>query len=250
MRWLLVALFTTAAAFAAGQALPDGDGKEIVSGTCGSCHGVDLITAKNSSREDWSGVVDRMKGYGANLDAKQTTTLLDYLAKNFGPKGAAPGAPAAPAGAPAAGGQDDDAAGKALVNGLCSSCHGADLITAKQSTRGEWESIVDRMKGYGANLDDKQLKTLLDYLAKAYGPKQQAAATTAAPAAASADAGKAILENSCGNCHDLDLVSNRTGTQAEWQDIVDRMNGRGAGIAEKDLPVLVQYLTKTYPPKN
>lgn len=244
MRWLLVALFTTTAAFAAGQALPDGEGKAIVNGTCASCHGVDLITAKNSSREDWSGVVDRMKGYGATLDAKQTTTLLDYLVKNFGPKGAAP-----PAAAPAAGGQDDDAAGKALVNGMCASCHGADLITGKQANRGEWESIVDRMKGYGASLDDKQLKTLLDYLAKTYGPKQQAAAT-ATPAAASADAGKALLENSCGNCHGVDLVSGRTGTQAEWQDIVDRMNGRGAGIADKDIPVLVQYLTRTYPTKK
>jgi cytochrome c5 len=142
-----------------------------------------------------------------------------------------------------------------MVNGVCSSCHGADLITGKQSTRVEWEGVVERMKGYGASLDDKQKTTLLDYLAKTYGPKQQAAATTATPVAASADAGKAdagkaILENFCGNCHDLDLVTNRVGTQSEWQELVDRMNGRGAGVADKDVPVLVQYLTKTYPPKK
>ena len=52
------------------------------------------------------------------------------------------------------------------------------------------------------------------------------------------------------NCHDLDLVSNRTGTQAEWQEVVERMNGRGAGVADKDIPVLVQYLVKTYPTKK
>ena len=135
--------------------------------------------------------------------------------------------------------QDDaaEAAGKALVNGLCASCHGADLITAKQATRTEWKDVVDRMKTYGASLDDKQATTLLDYLEKHHGKQ------------AAADPGKGILEASCGTCHDLDLVSGRTGTQAEWQEVVERMNGKGAGVSEKDVPVLVQYLVKTYPKK-
>jgi hypothetical protein len=42
---------------------------------------------------------------------------------------------------------------------------------------------------------------------------------------------------------------NRTGNQAEWQEVVDRMNGRGAGVADKDVPALVAYLAKTYPRK-
>jgi cytochrome c5 len=244
MRWLLVALFTTAAAVAAGQnpPLPEGEGKAIVSSSCVNCHGLDLITPKQAARDEWSGILDRMKSYGLNLSAPQSTTVLDYLVKNFGPKGQA--APAA--GAPAAGGQNDatETAGKALVDGLCSSCHGADLITAKQIARTEWQGIVDRMKGYGANLDDKQTSTLLDYLAKHYGPKE--VASTSTPAAAGADPGKAILEGFCASCHDLDLVSGRTGTESEWKDIVDRMNGRGAGVADKDVSALVQYLTKTY----
>jgi cytochrome c5 len=240
MRWLLLAFFTTAAALAGAQnvALPEGDGKAIVSGACTSCHGLDLITAKKSTRAEWSQVVDRMKTYGTTLDATQTTTVIDYLTRSFGPAGAA-------APAPAAQGGDAAAAGKALMNGLCASCHGVDVITAKQASRNEWKDVVDRMKGYGATLDEKQNATLLDYLEKNHGPKQAATATTAG-----ADAGKTILEQSCANCHDLDLVSNRTGTQAEWQEVVDRMNGRGASVAEKDVPALVQYLTKMYPPKK
>jgi cytochrome c5 len=244
MRWLLVGLFTTAAALAAGQnpPLPEGDGKAIVSGACVTCHGLDVITAKQVSRDEWTGIVERMKGYGSNLDNKQSTTVLDYLAKNFGPKGQAPapGAPpTTPPTTPPAGGDDTEAAGKALVSGVCSSCHGADLITAKQASRTEWQGIVDRMKSYGMNLDEKQTNMLLDYLVKHYGPKEAASA-------AGADAGKKVLEGFCASCHDLDIVSGRTGTQAEWQDVVDRMNGRGAGVPDKDVPVLVQYLTKTY----
>ena len=151
-------------------------------------------------------------------------------------------ATAATLGTHAATAQDDpDAAGKAIVNGVCTTCHASDLITGKSASRAEWKDVVDRMKTYGLSLDDKQTNTLLDYLAKNHGPKQ---------AAGSGAAGKAILEQSCTGCHDLDLVSNRTGTQAEWQEVVDRMNGRGAGVGEKDVPVLVQYLTTTYPPKK
>jgi cytochrome c5 len=253
MRWLLVALFTTAAAFAAGQGaqLPDGDGKAIVNAACTTCHGVDLITAKSVSRADWAGTVDRMKTNGVTQDATQTTTVIDYLAKSFGPKGAAP-APA-PGAAPAS--QDSaaaDAAGKALVDNKCAGCHGLDLITGKTANRVDWTATLDRMKSYGASLDDKETATMLDYLLKHYGPKDQAAAapTPAAAAAAAPDAGKNLLTASCTSCHDLDLVTNRTGSVAEWQEVVDRMNARGAGLAEKDIPVLVAYLAKTYPTKK
>jgi cytochrome c5 len=239
MRWLFVALFSTAAAVAAGQAsLPDGEGKAMVNSGCAGCHGLDLITGKQASKEEWAGVVERMKGYGATLSAAQTTTMVEYLAKSFPPKGAAPAAAAGQAGA-------SDAEGKAMVNGVCASCHGADLTTSKKADKTEWAGIVERMKNYGATLTAAQTTLLVDYLAATYGTGPAAAPATAA-AAAAADPGKALLEGFCGGCHDLDLVSGRKGTKAEWQDIVDRMNARGAGVADKDVAPLVEYLFKTY----
>jgi len=241
MRWLLVAFFTTAAAVAAGQnaSLPDGEGKAIVTGACASCHGLDMITAKQTSKEDWASIVDRMKSYGATLDAKQTTTVVDYLAKSFPPKGAAPAAAAGQSGA-------SDAEGKALVSGVCSSCHGPDLITSKKADKAGWQDVVDRMKGYGASLTDAQTATLVDYLTRTYGNAPAAATPAASAVAAKADPGKTTMEGFCGSCHDLDLISARKGTLAEWQDIVDRMNGRGAGVPEKEVAPLVQYLAKAY----
>ena len=245
MRWFFIILFTAAAVAAGQNALPEGDGKAVVSGACVGCHALDLVTAKTATRDEWAGIVERMKSYGMTLDATQTTTVVDYLAKSFPPKGATPTQAAA---APAAG-QDNasDAAGKALLDGVCASCHGADLTTSKQSTRQEWQETIDRMKGYGAVMTDQQVTTLLDYLEKNHGPKQ--AATATGTATASADAGKVAMDSFCTNCHDLDLVTGRTGTQTEWQEIVDRMNGRGAGVPEKDIPVLVQYLVKNHGPK-
>ena len=152
-----------------------------------------------------------------------------------------------------AGGQnanEADAAGKALVNGMCASCHGADLTTAKTATRMEWQDVVDRMKSYGAALDEKQTTTLLDYLEKNHGPTPPAGATPPASATASSDEGKKLLDNFCTGCHDADLVTNRGGgSESEWKEVVDRMNGRGAGVPEKDIPVLVGFLVKTYPKK-
>jgi cytochrome c5 len=233
MKWILVALLTTAAAMAAGQnaTLPEGEGKSVINSACTSCHGVDLITAKTGTRDEWAAIVERMKTYGTNLSTAQTTTVVDYLAKSFGPKGATPAAAAQ---------TDADAAGKALVDGVCASCHAADLTTSKQATRAEWAQVVETMKGYGASLDEKQTATLLDYLEKHHGLKS---------AAASEVDGKKLLEGFCANCHDLDIVSARTGTQAEWQEVVERMNGRGAGVPDKDIPLMVQYLVKTYPSK-
>jgi mono/diheme cytochrome c family protein len=181
-----------------------------------------------------------MRSYGTALNETQVRTLLDYLEKNFGPKGAAP----APAPAPAAGGDAAaDAEGKAMVNGSCGGCHGVDLVTSKKATRAEWQAIVERMRSYGTTLTAQQTTTLVDYLTRTYGPA--GAAPAPAPAAGD-DAGKRLLEGYCASCHDLDLVSGRKGTQAEWQEIVDRMNGRGAGVPDADIPTMVQYLVKMY----
>jgi mono/diheme cytochrome c family protein len=236
MRWLFIALLTTVAAVAAGQtaSLPDGEGKAIVTASCGGCHGMDLVTAKAASKEEWAGTIERMKTYGLPLSAQQTTTVVDYLAKSFPPKGATP-APAAPAAGQAAAA---DTEAKGILNGACASCHGVDLITNKKADRAEWTDVVDRMKTYGMSLTAAQTTLLVDYLAKAHG--------TTPPPPAAADAGKKLLDDYCAGCHDLDLVTQRKATKGEWQEIVDRMNGRGAGVPEKDIPPMVEYLAKTY----
>jgi cytochrome c5 len=244
MRWLLVALFSTAAAVAAGQnaSLPEGDGKAIVTAACAGCHALDLITARQATKDEWAGIVDRMKTYGTTLTEAQTTTTVEYLAKSFPPKGAAP--------APAAAGQSTaaDNEAKALIAGVCSSCHAADLTTSKKADKTEWAGIVDRMKTYGTTLTEAQTTLLVDYLARVHGTGAAPAAANAA--AAKEDPAKTVFEGYCGSCHDLELSTGRKGSKADWQDIVDRMQARGAGVPEKDVAPLVEYLAKTYAATN
>jgi competence protein ComEA len=65
--------------------LPPGEGQAIVQKKCASCHALKVVTGKRASRQQWSTIVDQMIARGADVSDDDIDTLLDYLAKNFGP---------------------------------------------------------------------------------------------------------------------------------------------------------------------
>jgi len=65
--------------------LPPGEGQAIVQQKCAGCHALKVITGKKASRQQWSTIVDQMITRGADVSDDDIDTLLDYLAKNFGP---------------------------------------------------------------------------------------------------------------------------------------------------------------------
>jgi mono/diheme cytochrome c family protein len=67
--------------------LPEGDGKQILLRACTTCHTLKEVTKFKGyyGREEWRDVIETMVAYGAKLDDSQTTALLDYLSKHFGP---------------------------------------------------------------------------------------------------------------------------------------------------------------------
>jgi hypothetical protein len=87
------------------QAFPDGPGKEILEKQCSTCHAPDMVRSFGRSREEWEEVVTSMIDQGAKVSEEEYPVLVDYLAKNWPVKGAAPApdappeksAPAAPA---------------------------------------------------------------------------------------------------------------------------------------------------------
>jgi len=61
--------------------------------------------------------------------------------------------------------------GKGLFEQKCSVCHAADRAKAKKKDRAGWEKTVLRMKNVnGCPITDDEAKTIIDYLAKTYGP--------------------------------------------------------------------------------
>jgi len=143
---------------AAAQQWPDGAGKETTLQLCGTCHKPDVIQEHRQSRDDWKASIQKMISAGAEGTPDQFSSVLEYVAKNFGP--AAGGSTAAVAQAPpdpaaAFGGrggrggrgggggggrrvgftqftrplasQDVLARGKAVYETNCASCHAPDL---------------------------------------------------------------------------------------------------------------------------
>ena len=62
---------------------PAPDAKVILEAACTACHGLDFITSKRKSHDDWDATVHRMMDKGADLDADAATLVIDYLAKTY-----------------------------------------------------------------------------------------------------------------------------------------------------------------------
>jgi len=138
--------------------------------------------------------------------------------------------------------------GKKVLQNSCTGCHGIDGVVKLKLDKAGWEGLVSSMVSNGAQVDSKDMPVLIDYLVKNFGPAGAAAAKPQAPAGGGNTdaAGKKLLEDSCTTCHDLDLVSGQRLSKDEWQGVVSSMIAKGAAVNDKDMPVLVDYLTKTY----
>ena len=135
--------------------------------------------------------------------------------------------------------------GKKVLQTACTACHGLDGVVRLKLDKEGWEGLVASMVSNGAQVDQKDFPVLIDYLVKNFG-KGGAPAAGQAQSAGNDAAVKKILEDSCTACHDLDLVSGQHLSKDEWQSIVASMVAKGANLSDKDAPVLVEYLAKTY----
>jgi len=69
----------------AGDPLPKGEGRNLVSKKCQKCHDLDRIQETRGSREQWSEILDEMTNNGLVLNDKERETALKYLETHLGP---------------------------------------------------------------------------------------------------------------------------------------------------------------------
>jgi competence ComEA-like helix-hairpin-helix protein len=70
---------------AGASSMPDGAGKPIVQRACAACHALTVVTSKHASQKEWDQVVNQMVSRGADLTDDEIDTVIEYLAKNYGP---------------------------------------------------------------------------------------------------------------------------------------------------------------------
>jgi cytochrome c5 len=166
--------------------LPEGDGKAIATEFCQDCHKLANLAKARKAPDDWHETVQLMMDRGARLPQDKFDTLVQYLAKNFGPQAAAPAAGSTTAAAPLS---DSPAAtpaqtpktvelpegdGKAIATEFCQDCHKLTNLTKAKKAADDWHDTVATMMDRGARLPQDKIETLVAYLAKNFGPKADA----------------------------------------------------------------------------
>lgn len=170
--WATFAVATMAYAAAQDIQLPDGDGKKVLQTACTACHDLSGVVRLHQDKSGWEGLVSSMISNGAQVDTKDYPVLVDYLVKNFGPEKPADAAGAAGGTAAAASSAGNDDAAKKVLSDVCTACHDLDLVSDQHLSKDEWSQVVTSMVAKGANLGDKDMPVLVDYLAKTYPPKK------------------------------------------------------------------------------
>jgi cytochrome c5 len=138
--------------------------------------------------------------------------------------------------------------GKKLLEERCASCHSLKRVVSLKQSQSAWKVLVVKMVGYGAQLNDKEVDAVTEYLTKHFGPESSAAA--AKPDSAEEKTAERYIDGICSSCHDAELIRSTTATKEEWYEIVMRMNGKDAGVSARDVDVLVDYLASKYGPKK
>jgi competence ComEA-like helix-hairpin-helix protein len=63
-----------------------------------------------------------------------------------------------------------DGSGKELTNRVCGACHEAGVVVKYHNSKDDWESVVEDMRGRGADGSDEDFKAIGAYLARYFGP--------------------------------------------------------------------------------
>jgi competence ComEA-like helix-hairpin-helix protein len=79
--------------------------------------------------------------------------------------------------------------GKDIVQQHCVGCHELKVVTSKRATKQQWASLVDQMVSRGAEVDDDDIESVVEYLAANFGPLKSS------PAAAKSNDQKPVNVN-------------------------------------------------------
>ena len=134
-------------------------------------------------------------------------------------------------------GQVQMSRGEVVLNNACVSCHDMRPIQTQAMDKDGWAAMVQSMIQKGAQVKGDDLPTLVDYLTQEHGPLPNGT-------------GKGILLDVCTRCHDLHRVREHGATREEWEDLLVHMINEGAPLSDDDFPVLLNYLTRNFRPRE
>ena len=146
--------------------LPKGPERKVILNSCTTCHGLDIYATKALDQDGWNQIIERMKTKGATINTEDTSILLDYLVKTFGPGSMPAPIAALPPLEPA-----KEVQAKDLLQTTCTGCHNLQRVEAQSQTEDGWEGIISNMRNRGSSMTDEEAALVVSYLVRAFGPK-------------------------------------------------------------------------------
>jgi mono/diheme cytochrome c family protein len=124
------------------------------------------------------------------------------------------------------------------------------MVQIHKQTPEQWKGTVYLMIGRGAQIMPDEIDAVAAYLAADAGGNRQAATETGgggrqgargAGQAAPETEGRAILQRTCQQCHDLGTATAKLASE-DWTAVIGRMTSYGAKLSPADQQKLIEYL--------
>ena len=124
--------------------------------------------------------------------------------------------------------------GRRIVEKICATCHGLEIVTSKSYSKDRWQSIVQEMIAQGAPLNKTEAARVVEYLAMHFGEKEHV---------------QELYEEICSYCHELERVARQTLTREQWRGLIKGMVDEGAPITNEEFSMILDYLADHFGPQ-
>ena len=196
----------------APRTLPEDKNKELYENVCGACHGADKVMGEQRDRDGWGYTVHVMAQMGTSASEEELDQIVNYLVKYFGMP----------------------------VN--VNSANAEEFQTLGLTEDQAQAVVAARAKGKFADfaaltaiaaLKDVNLEGVKHRLVFPKLPT---------------DPNRQIVLNTCGACHDADVVVSENRSRESWGILVGRMKENGARASDDDFKKITDYLVMYFGP--
>src|SRR5436190_20397548 len=150
--------------------MPEGAVRQIIRKNCTACHGIDDYAFFALDRAGWQKLIEtKHKNYEVPIPKEDLSLLLDWIVIKFGPDTKPfPRTYVAPEITTFF----SDPEAKRLLDRACTSCHDSDRINKERRTEEGWRVLAVDMRERGAQLSDRELEQLVEWLGRVKGTTQ------------------------------------------------------------------------------
>jgi mono/diheme cytochrome c family protein len=149
---------------------PEGPVWEVISTHCIDCHGIDDYAFFALDKAGWQKLIEtKHKESGIQLSAAERELLLTYLVSKFGPDTKPFPRTYIP--------QEiteffSDPEANRLIDRACTKCHARDRVDKNRNTAERWRAIALDMRERGAEISDREVEQLVEWLGRVRGTNQ------------------------------------------------------------------------------